>query len=580
MNAWFRALCALGAAALLALAPAPGEPPPGSAVEVTQGVRIPLRDGVELNADLYRPAGASGPLPVIWTLTPYRVETYREQATFFAGRGFAFVAADVRGLGGSGGVFEPHVADGRDGFDAVEWIARQPWSNGRIGMWGGSYTGVAQWMLLKERPPHLVTIAPTAAGYPGFDFPMSRNIVLPFGFQWLQQVARPAAAAPRDPASWTETFRKLYLAGRSLRDLEAVAGAPSPIFQKWLSHPAIDAYWKSMVPSAEDYARADLPILTITGTYDGNQPGALRHYREHMTHGSAQGRARHYLVIGPWDHAGTRKPQLQLGGLTFGPASALDMLALHAAWFDATLRGGPWPAFLQKRVAWYVTGAGAEVWKYADDLKEAATGRRTLYLGSGGRLAAAPPPQRSRPGHWVYDPRDLEPGREEGGPIPGLTDDRLVRTLGNRGLVYQTEPFPEPVEITGDVRLTLHLRLDVPDTDLQATLYEILPDGSSVLLGSDWLRARYRHSPERAELVRPGSIERYELNVFPWFSRRAAAGSRLRLVVCSPNTLHLQKNYNGGGVVAEESAKDARVAHITVYHDAAHPSALEIPVVR
>lgn len=569
-------LAVLAVAALLVLGSqaCAEEPPVPAGVVVDRGVRIPLRDGAHLNANVYRPAGKE-PLPVVWTLTPYKAATYHERGLAFAQQGYVFAVVDVRGSGGSEGTFEPHVNDGRDGYDAVEWLARQPWSNGKVGMWGGSYTGVAQWMMLKERPPHLVTLAPAASGYPGLDFPMTRNVILPYACQWLSIVSGPLA----DQAFWTGKFRELYRTRRPLRELNEIAGNRCPLFQTWLAHPSIDQYWKSMVPSRDDYARADLPILTVTGYFDGNQLGALRHYREHMAHAGAAARSRHYLILGPWDHGGTRKPAREVGGLTFGAASVVDMAEIQRQWFDWTLKGGPRPEFLKQRIAYYVTGPGAETWRYADDLGSIATERRTLYLAPEGRLAAAVP-ARSAPDRWVYDPIDVRPGEQEEGPIPGLTDQSLVRTLGERGLVYHTEPFAEPTEITGDVRLTLYASLDVPDTDFQATLYEVLPDGSSVLLGTDRLRARYRNSPEKPELVPLGEIQRYVFDVFPWFSRRIAAGSRLRLVVLSPNSIYFQKNYNGGGVVADESGKAARTAHVTLYHDAEHPSALEVPVVR
>jgi len=160
------------------------------------------------------------------------------------------------------------------------------------------------------------------------------------------------------------------------------------------------------------------------------------------------------------------------------------------------------------------------------------------------------------------------------------TDERYALNLFGNGVVYHSEPFPETTEISGYVKLTLWMSMDVPDTDFNVNLYEILPDGSSVLLTADQLRARYRKSMGQPELVKPGSIERYDFTGFLWFSRRVSKASRLRLVITCPNSIYLEKNYNSGGSVESESGKDARVAHITVYHDAQHPSALELPIVK
>jgi len=332
-----------------------------------------------------------------------------------------------------------------------------------------------------------------------------------------------------------------------------------------------------------------VPLLSITGHYDGDQGGALTWYREHMRHGNAEARDKHYLILGPWDHAGTRTPTAEVGGLTFGAASLLDMNKLHEDWYGWTMKGGPKPDFLKKRVAYYVVGPGAESWKYADSLEGVEAERRTLYLGSdggraddvfhSGRLAAAAQPAKAVPDRWVYDPLDVRPAELEREPSKnGNTDQTGALNLFGAGAVYHSEPFAEATEIAGQVKLSVWISLDVPDTDFQAALYEILPNGGSVFLSSDLLRARYRESLEKEELVEPGKIERYDFTGFAWFARRVSKGSRLRLVVASPNSIFLQKNYNSGGVVAGESGKDARTAHVTLWHDAAHPSALEIPI--
>jgi putative CocE/NonD family hydrolase len=267
------------------------------------------------------------------------------------------------------------------------------------------------------------------------------------------------------------------------------------------------------------------------------------------------------------------------------------MNKLHKDWYDWTMKGGPKPDFLKNRVAYYVVGPGAETWKYAASLEAVEAERRTLYLSSdaggasdafhSGRLAAAPPAKAAGPDRWVYDPLDVRYGELEREPsAPPNTDQTPALNLFGAGLVYHTEPFPEATEIAGQVKLSLWIALDVPDTDFQASLYEILPDGRSVYLTGDLLRARYRESLEKEKLVEPGKVERYDFTGFTWLARRLSKGSRLRLVVSSPNSINIQKNYNSGGVVNDESGKDARTAHVALYHDAQHPSVLEIPIGR
>lgn len=558
-------------------------------VDLQWGVRIPLRDGVELAATIFRPKPQAEPLPVVFTLTPYLADTYLDRAFYFARHGYVFALVDVRGRGGSGGSFEPFANEDRDGADVVEWLARQPFSNGKVAMWGGSYAGFNQWSAAKEFPPHLATIVPAAAAHPGVDFPFQKNVFSTYVIRWLTYTSgvTPNARLFGDSPFWIEKFRDLYLARRPYKDLAPVVGNVSTYFQRWLDNPIPGAYWDAMAPSDADYARFALPVLTITGHYDGDQPGAMEYYRRHMRHGSAAARERHFLIVGPWDHAGTRTPKKEFGGLTFGDASLLDLNDLHRQWYDWTLKDGPRPEFLKGRVAYYVVGA--DEWKYADSVEAIARGKRTLHLDSvdgrandafhSGTLGEAPA-RGATPDGWAYDPLDIRPADLETEEVEKyLTDQRYALNLNGNGVVYHSAPFAADTEVTGWLRLVAWMALDVPDTDFQASVYVILPDGQSVLLAEDLLRARYRESPRQQKLVTPGAVERYVFDGFPFFSRRIAKGSRLRLVVRSPNTIHLQKNWNGGGVVAEEGPGDARTAHVVLYHNAEHASFLEIPVV-
>jgi uncharacterized protein len=560
-------------------------------VDLMWAVKIPMRDGVRLNATVYRPHQQKDPLPVIFELTPYISDSYHGRAYYFAHHGYVFALVDVRGRGNSEGKFEPFLQEPRDGHDVVEWLARQPWSNGKVTMWGGSYAGFDQWMTLREEPEHLATIVPVASAHAGVDFPMFKNIFGPYDMQWLTFTSGVTGNENLfgESAFWISKFTELYTQHRAFKELDQIVGNPSATFQMWVSHPAVDAVWQSLAISPEQYRAIHVPILTITGSYDGDQAGALTYYRNHMKYGNEETKARHYLIIGPWDHAGTRTPKKDVGGLTFGDASLLDMNKLHTEWWDWTLKNGSKPEFLKKRVAYYVMAA--DEWKYADTLESISNSSRTLYLNSdggradstvdSGRLSEAKP-AGSQPDRYVYDPLDVRPGLElEKEDIKNnLTDERYAVNLYGDGVVYHSEPFVADTEISGFVKLTAWIALDVPDTDFSATLYEILPDGSSVELTSDVMRARYRESLSQEKLVKPGEIDPYVFDGFTFFSRRIAKGSRLRLVLNCPNSIYVEKNYNSGGVVAEETAKDARTAHVTIYHDAAHPSRLELPIVQ
>jgi putative CocE/NonD family hydrolase len=580
-----------GRNSLITPAPAAAALSPVSAqeIDITWGLKIPMRDGVALNATVYKPRHLRERLPVICTMTPYIADTYHDRAMYFAQKNFVFALVDVRGRGNSAGEFEPFAHDARDGHDVVEWLAKQPWCVGKVALWGGSYAGFNQWATLKEFPPHLTTVVPAAAAHPGVDFPAPGNIFYSYDVQWLTYTSgvTPNTKLFGESSYWISKFRERYLAHIPFRQLDKLVGNPSPHFQKWLRHRTPDEYLDAMVPAPSDYARIDLPILTITGHYDGDQAGAMTYYRRHMKYGSEKGRDRHYLLVGPWDHAGTRTPVDEVAGLKFGKASVLDLNDLHREWYDWTMKDGPMPKFLQKRVAYYV--AGAEVWKFADRVEAIPNQPTLFYLTSqdgmaqdafrSGTLSRAKP-GKGRPASYAYDPLDVRPAELERDAIKnGLIDQRHALNLSGNGLVYHSEPFAVATEITGYLKLIAWIALDVPDTDFTVTVYEIKPDGTSIALTDDTQRARYRQSLRREHLVTPGSIERYEFGSFRFFSRRLEKGSRLRLVFSSPNSIYLEKNYNSGGDVASESRKDARTAHVTLYQDAEHSSYLEIPTV-
>lgn len=586
--------CCLAAAIASAQAPAAATATAASAkatpVDLTWGVRIPMRDGVELQATLYRPQGQQQGLPCVATLTPYIAQSYHDRGLYFAANSYVFASVDARGRGNSGGDFSPFTNEARDGHDLVEWLAKQSYCNGKVTMWGGSYAGYDQWATAKEKPPHLATIVPVASVMPGLDFPMRSNIFYPYDMRWLTLTSGRATQDTLfgDEAMWTRLFRSAHEAHAPFNTLDTRIGNPSVHFQQWVANPLQGEYWDKLIPTTQQYAALDLPILSITGHYDGDQPGAIAYYRNHMQHGSAAARDRHYLIIGPWDHAGTRTPKAEFGGLKFGSASQLDMNALHKDWYDWTMKNGAKPSFLKARVAYYVTGS--EDWRYADTL-EAVTGeQRPYFLASdngratdvyaSGRLEAGKG-KRGGSDRYVYDPLDVSAAE---GDAADATDEGfltsqsgLLRRNGKQ-LVYHTAPLTEDTDIAGFFKLSAWIRIDQPDTDFNVDIYVIAPDGGSRFLTNDQMRARYRESLRESKLATPGKVERYDFNSFTFIAHRLTRGSRLRLVFGPINHFSAQKNYNSGGVVNAETAKDARTVTVELLHDAQHPSALYVPV--
>ena len=556
-------------------------------IDFNWGVKIPMRDGVNLNATLYKPKTGQ-PTPVIFTLTPYIGDSYHARALFFAQHGYAFALVDCRGRGNSQGQFEPFVHEALDGHDVVEWLATQSWCDGQVTMWGGSYGGFDQWMTLREFPPHLKTIVPVASACAGVDFPFFKNIFGSYEMQWMTFTSGVTGNSSLfgDMQFWIDKFQEMYQNHKPYASLDKIVGNESTLFQTWIKHPHPDIYWDQMAINMAQFDQINLPILTITGNYDGDQPGAMTYYRRHMQSNSSA-KDKHYLVIGPWDHAGTRTPMLEFGGLKFGAASLIDMNQLHKEWYDWTMKDGKKPTFLKKRVAYYVTAE--EKWKYADSLESIPSKVKKLYLNSPGcakdvfqsGTLDAIPPQNSGPDTYAYDPLDIRFGKLDREEIKDyFTDQTYDLNLFGNGLVYHSAPFQKNTEITGWVKFVGWISLNVPDTDFNIVLSEVLPDGKVIKLTQDMLRARYRESQREEKLVIPGEIKPYTFDGFTFFSRRIAEGSRLRLLINCPNSIYMEKNYNSGGVVADETKADARTAQVTLFHDASYPSYLEIPVIK
>jgi putative CocE/NonD family hydrolase len=557
-------------------------------VQLQWGLRIPLRDGIALNATAYLPRGRSEPGPAIFTLTPYIGQSWHAQAMYFAAHGYPFLSVDVRGRGNSEGTFRPLINEAEDAYDVVEWIAQQPFCNGKVAMWGGSYSGHTQWAAARKLPAHLATIVPVASPYLSVDFPIRNNIAKPYLMKWLTLVWGRAAQERlfwNNEHFWSARFRQWFESGAPFRNLDSQLGMPSPVFQEWLSHPEQDEYWDRYNPTQEEYAKISIPVLTITGSYDGDQLGALKHYREHLKHAPAEVAASHYLVIGPWDHAGTREPKQEFCGLRVGSESMVDLDRLHAQWYAWTMERGSRPEFLRKQVAYYVMGA--ERWRYADSLDAITARSETLYLQSTGNpndvfcsglLGHEPPPQCAA-GWYRYDPRDTQLAAIESTVDPeSRVDDRMIHASAGRHLIYHSPPFSADTEISGFFRLIVWLGIDRPDTDFRASVYEVGLGSNSVLLTSQSIRARYRESLRQPKLVSTTEPLRYDFDGFMFISRQIKRGHRLRLVIGPVNSIYMQKNYNAGGVVAAESVADACPVTVRLFHDAQYPSALYVPM--
>ena len=558
------------------------------AVTFEFGVKIPMPDGSTLNANVYRPRSGER-VPALFYMTPYIADLAHPRGMYFARNGYVFVAVDTRGRGNSTGKLEPFVHEAAEGEAITAWLAKQPWTDGQVAMWGGSYGGFSQWAAASRKPAALRTIVPVASAHPGVDFPFLGNIFRSYTIQW--QTYTSGAAAQQnlfyDGEFWTEKYLTRYLEHLRFASMDSLVGNNTTLYQEWLAHPTPDGYWARMNPTNEQMAAIDLPILSITGYFDGDQAGAMDYYHTHLRHASPSARAKHYLILGPWDHPGTRTPVKSIGGLSFGDASVLDMNQLQKEWYDWVMKGGVKPKFLEKRVAYWVMGA--EQWKYADSLAAISDSTLRLLLDSRGGQAndvyasgqlSPKPATGTEPDSYRYDPLDTRPAANQISPRADYyLDQREAQDLHGQGVVYHTAPFTQATEITGVPKLTVWLSMDVPDTDIEMTVDEVRADGSTIRLSNEMMRMRWRESLTSPKPMPIGVPTRVTFEKGMLFSREIAAGSRIRLIVKALNSIAWQKNYNSGGDVSQETARDARTATVKVYHDPSRPSTLELPVV-
>ena len=576
---------------------------PGYNIEMSR--MIPMRDGVKLEAWIFKPSNLKGKAPAVLELTLYGIDGgspgHAGDFATFVRRGYVFVQVLVRGRGRSGGVKSDNLGlqVGRDGYDVVEWIAAQPWSDGRVVMYGASYFGMTQWRTAAQHPPHLAAIAPYVSIYPGWDVPNENGIPESFtavilGFT-SGRTLNTSFAANRN--YWQGKMLEQYAAYRPFGELDQAIGIAQDdwwmedghgqklsLMKMWLDHVGDRAFNLAAEPKREDLARMNFPVLTATGFFDDDQQGALRYYRRYMAYASPEAASKHCLIIGPWDHLGTQHPAKDIEGLTIPDSAVIDMDKLRADWYDWMLGRGPRPDLLRDRVTYFMFGA--DQWRYAKTLEAASSGKDLkLFLSA----PSGTPKDVFHSGSLVPEPPGAEPPAvvvSDPHELPELAVARYAaaedlksqfRDFEKRAIVFHSEPLTQDTEVAGQMRLTLVVQADTPDFDLWAQVMMILPDGSAIQLGEDIRRARFRNTPFKAELLKPSQIVEIPFE-FNWMARRIPAGARLRVTIAPLNSPDYQKNYNTGGRIGYEKIEDARVAHIKIFHDAAHASHLELPL--
>ncbi len=576
---------ALGTTAILILVFPNPTPAQEYQVVVEQGMRVKMRDGVSLIADVYRPK-APGRFPVLLERTPYNRRD-ASTGTMLASHGYVVVLQDTRGRYDSEGEFYPFRYESQDGYDTVEWAAALEYSDGKVGMFGGSYVGATQMLASISHPPHLTAIFPYVTAseyYEGWTY-QSGALMQWFASSWttglVEDTLRRKAAALSRPKEWID---QLPVENYRLLALPEV-GALAPYYRDWVEHERQDEYWRAWKIS-DRYPDTAVKALHAGGWHDLFLKGSIENYLG-MRKGAATAEAREgqRLLVGPWAHAPT-SAEGKVGDVTFGKAAVLEMNETIIKWFDYALKGvrneyaegGPVRIFVM----------GDNIWRSEKEFPLARTTPTRFYLDSGGTASSASgdgslgveSPKGRRPDTFEYDPTNPVPtigGRLCcGAGIPPGPFDQRPNESRRDVLVFTTPPLKQDLEATGYVRLELYAASSTVDTDFTALLADVDPSGYARFLTDGIVRARYRNSTEKAEPIEPGRVYRYEIDLWAT-SNVFKTGHRIRLYVSSSNFPRFNRNLNTG----EQTFGSARalIAHQTVYHDAEHPSALVLPVI-
>ncbi len=579
-------LVVLTALLIQQLVPASGE----DAFVVVSDVAVPMRDGVILRADVWRPRG-DGPFPVLVYRTPYdRREAPRDYTTFRRAveRGYAVVIQDVRGRYGSEGEFVAYQQEGKDGYDTIEWAARQRWSNGAVGTFGLSYPGAVQWLAAMERPPHLKAMVPAMT------FSTPRNFFTSGGvadLSWIGWIwnniapdtrARKGLPGPKTGeearAEWKRSADRLrgYLPLAELPELKEV----TPYYAAWLLHPPEDPWWEWSELRGK-YDRVEAAVLNLSGWYDETYgpEGATTNFNG-LISARKGGLVRTALLMGPWVHGVDATAETSAGERSFGPAARIDYDEVVLRWMDRYLKGTDNGVDREKPVKYFVMGANT--WREAYTWPPAGSKATSLYLTVGatgeksGVLRWTKPESRdssrafvSDPANPLTDPYQHSYGGHDYRALAGQPD----------VLIYDTPPLAEDLEVTGPITAEIHLSCDAPDTDLWVRLLDVAPDGTAFNLtnpGPDVLRASYRDPARGRQLLEPGKVYTLRLtntvmsNVF-------RKDHRIRVQISAAFFPHFSRNLHTGE--SEAVSAKMRKATIRIHHDRARPSRILLSVV-
>jgi uncharacterized protein len=535
-------------------------------------ILIPVPGRPTLHVRVVRPKSAAGPLAALLELS---IDPSRNFAKEYAAHGYAGVAAYLE----RGRIipFAPYQHDGEEARAIILWIAKQPWSDGRVAMVGEGYSGFTAWAAAAHPPAQLKAIATSAPIAPGVDRPMVGGVFENSAYRWSLQVTNtnPSLDAGfADDGVWRALNEKWYRSGRPFRDLGRIFGRPNPIFIRWLNHPSYDRFWQTMVPFREQFAHLDIPILTTTGYFDEGEPAALYYFSQHQRYNS---HADHTLLIGPYDdnviqHGSLTSPVLR--NYAIDPVARVDLRELRYQWLDHALKGAALPPQLNGRINYEVMGANE--WQHAPSFAALAAGSQRYYLDASGSSASHRLSRRKNPKLAAIAQMIRFKDRTDAGWLP--PNDLISKSLvTHNAVLYQSDPLPKTTRMSGLITGHLDFVVNKMDMDLDVAMYELRSSGEYLRLfnPANELRLSYAADRVHRHLLKAGERQQLAFTSERMTSRQLEQGSRLVMILRISKRPDREINYGSGGDVSDESMADGEVPlKIRWFND----SYIEVPV--
>lgn len=549
-----------------------------SIYNIQDSISVKTKDGAIISIIVVSKKGEENARPVLLQSTIYVRDNGRDIATLKenADNGYVGVIAYTRGKRFSLNEILPYENDGNDTYDVIDWISKQKWCNGSVGMFGGSYNGFTQWAVCKKMHPALKTIVPYVANRPGMGLPMENNVFINPNYEWSFFVGNNKyldTISGNDRQRFRKMQNNWWNSGTAYKKLDSIDGTPNKLFQRWISHPSFDKYWQNMAPYGNEFAEINIPVLAIDGYYNDSQNSSMYYLRELQKYNP---KANQYLIIGPYSHFGAqREGEATINGYKVDANALINTKKITYQWFDYILKNGTKPEILKDRINYQVMGANE--WRSAPSIDKMSNGFLTMYLtnNKSGKFYSL---NAKKPIKKGFLPQEVNFADRENSNNDYYPDPIIRKEIDtSNGFNFISEPLKEPMLINGSFLGEIKASINKMDMDIGVTLYEVMPNGEYFHLSYFIGRASYAKDITRRTLLKPNAIGTISFSNTHLVSKQLSKESRLLIHINVNKNPFSELNYGTGKTVTEETIKDAKEPlKVKWYND----SFVKIPILK